>query len=114
MFVWPMRGTDGSHDPQTGEKADQRGGEIPSTTAADPARIPIEGQHGWQSVGVQERQDRLESRLLPKGVMRLGGKQDRGACVNEITHLDDVLSLPLSAGISADRGRILEIHLDFL
>jgi len=109
-----MRGTDVSHDPQTGEKADPRRREIPSTTAADPARIPIEGQHGGQSVDVQERQDRLESRLFPKGVMRLGGKQDRGACVDEMTHLDDVLSLPLSAGISADRGRILEIHLDFL
>src|SRR5947209_6820731 len=54
ILVWPMGGTDVDHDPQTGEKADQRRREIPPTTAADPARIPIKGEHGWQSVSVQE------------------------------------------------------------
>ena len=114
IFVGTLRGTDVGHHPQGQQKAHQRRGKIAPAAAADPAGVAIEGKHAWPSRGPQERQDGLEGRLLPKGLMHLGRQQDRGPRIHKVTDFDHMLSFAFPIGISRDRGGVFEIHLHFL
>ena len=53
-------------------------------------------------------------RLLPKGIVGLSRKQDRGPGIDKVTDFHQVLSFAFPTGISWDGRRIFKVDLHFL
>ncbi len=53
-------------------------------------------------------------RLLPKSIVGLSGKEDRGPSVDKVTDFDHMLAFAFPAGIHGNGGGVLEVNLHFL
>ena len=103
-----MRGEDVGNDAHALQELLQGRGEIPLRGTADPAHIPIHRQHGGQPVGAQEVHDGIEGGFGMEIIVDLGREQPRGASIDNITYLDEMLPLRRrSSGIHRGRaGRV--------
>ncbi len=81
-------------DPNAIQELDQSRRKIARRHTADPTRIAIHRQEIWQAVLPQELDHGIKGRLGMKILVHLGGKQARGACIDEITDFNEMLSLP--------------------
>ena len=107
IFVWPLRGTDIGGNAQADEKTDQRGGKLPSATTADRNHVSRSKVNlGGRPEMRKNARIAILGRLLPKGIVRLSGKQDRGPSVDKMTDFDYLLAFAFPAGIHGNGGGV--------
>ena len=109
--IWAMRRDHIGFDPETEEETHQCRREIAPRRASDEAGIVIEGEHGRPTMLAQELGYHLQQDFGIEVRSDLSMQPDRGAGVDEVGDLHDMLLLAI--WIRGHTRGIFQIELDF-